>query len=180
MLTHQQARIAKSLWLRHYREHFLATLEREIAAHRAFAELRGMRAGFRLNGASDFPWERWCDVSGGGFYDYTKAPARTRPATAGYHLTYSLSERPESMSEALAWLGSGRNAAIVVRDRALAEECVGRGLYGFGCVDGDETDARFDDPPAKWVVLYAKGAARKDSSGFVRDRDALTFGGVAP
>ena len=34
---------------------------------------------------------------------------------------------------------------------------------------GDDTDLRFLDPTGHVIALYAKGNARKESSGFVRD-----------
>tara|TARA_Y100000310_G_scaffold215516_1_gene216457 strand:- start:444 stop:1916 length:1473 start_codon:yes stop_codon:yes gene_type:complete len=40
-------------------------------------------------------------------------------------------------------------------------------LWGKGLVDGDLHDARFDDDTGKFVVLYAKGPAIYDTSGFV-------------
>ena len=40
-------------------------------------------------------------------------------------------------------------------------------LWGKELVDGDLHDARFDDDPGKFVVLYAKGPAIYDTSGFV-------------
>jgi hypothetical protein len=36
-------------------------------------------------------------------------------------------------------------------------------------VDGDKSDLRFLDPRAVVVALYAKGKAKKDTSGFVID-----------
>ena len=48
---------------------------------------------------------------------------------------------------------------------------------GFATVDADVTDARFLDPPSTWNVLYAKGPAAWDVSGFVVrvDRDGLPY-----
>ena len=37
-------------------------------------------------------------------------------------------------------------------------------------IDGDKTDLRFLDPKGVVVGLYAKGPAKKDTSGFVIDR----------
>jgi hypothetical protein len=34
---------------------------------------------------------------------------------------------------------------------------------------GDDTDLRFLDPPGNVIALYAKGNAKRDHSGFVRD-----------
>ena len=35
------------------------------------------------------------------------------------------------------------------------------------CVDGDDSDIRHLDPQGVIVALYAKGNARKDTTGFV-------------
>ena len=50
-------------------------------------------------------------------------------------------------------------------------------IDGFATVDADVTDARFLDPPSTWNVLYAKGPAAWDVSGFVVrvDRDGLPY-----
>ena len=50
-------------------------------------------------------------------------------------------------------------------------------IGGFTTIDADVTDARFLDPPATWNVLYAKGPAAWDVSGFVVrvDRDGGTL-----
>jgi hypothetical protein len=37
------------------------------------------------------------------------------------------------------------------------------------CIDGDDSDVRFIEPHAVVVALYAKGKAKKDTSGFVVD-----------
>ena len=40
---------------------------------------------------------------------------------------------------------------------------------GYKVVDGDKDDLRFLDPQSSIVALYAKGAAKHDSTGFVQD-----------
>jgi hypothetical protein len=42
---------------------------------------------------------------------------------------------------------------------------------GFPVIDGDVSDLRFLDPRGTVVGLKAKGAARKDTSGFVVEND---------
>jgi hypothetical protein len=46
---------------------------------------------------------------------------------------------------------------------------------GVATVDGDASDARFNDPANAVVSLKAKGKARKDTSGFVRDGVSRTM-----
>ena len=80
------------------------------------------------------------------------------------------------MEYAKEWLRAGGNAAVVVaaagsskrKDaKRVARQLVASGWQGFPCIDGDLSDVRFRDQPGSWVVLYAKGDALKDSSGFV-------------
>jgi hypothetical protein len=40
---------------------------------------------------------------------------------------------------------------------------------GLQCIDGDNSDIRHVDPKGVIVALYAKGKAKKDTSGFVID-----------
>jgi hypothetical protein len=140
--TAKQARIAKSRWFMEHREHFLAQLHKEIAAH-----------------------VKRCD-----FYDYTKAPLdKRRNLPSNYSLTYSYSEAEGSHDRALEYLAAGHNVAIVTRNKAQSAQLVANGFCGFPAIDGDVTDLRFTDPAGHWVALYAKGAAKKDASGFVQD-----------
>ena len=169
----QLVRVAKSQWWLQYRDHFLAQLRAEIHAHVRKAQRKGMIPAVRLNGSSDVLWERWIDMEGEfshvQFYDYTKAPLSARTLPNNYHVTFSLSEAPGSMAEAQRWLRAGHNVAIVVRTPEQAAAIVRDGYAGFPAVDGDESDVRFEDPPGHWVALYAKGAAKRDVSGFVQD-----------
>ena len=47
-------------------------------------------------------------------------------------------------------------------------------LLGLPGINGDKNDMRFQDPKQSIVALYAKGKARKDTSGFVIDGFAWT------
>jgi len=96
------------------------------------------------------------------FYDYTKIPVRYRMSRpANYHLTFSQSENnADDVAEALA---AGVSVAVVF-DKA---ENIPSAYKGAPVIIGDETDLRFLDPAGCVVGLYAKGRARKDSSGFV-------------
>ena len=167
------ARIKRSLRYHLFRDEFLANLRVELADHRKRADKLGMRHAVRLNGSTDILWERtgimdkFPDMQ---FYDYTKYRKDQRPnLPTNYHLTFSISDRPSSVAEAMTWLRAGHNAAIVVRNERQARFTVAMGWRGFPAIDGDETDIRFDDPAGHVVTLYAKGAAKKDTSGFVKD-----------
>ena len=183
-----RARISKTLWSMLFRDRFLRRLNWEIAGHAMTAEALNMTPAIRLNGSSDIAWEKHGvpqahpDVQ---FYDYTKLSAKARAgAPANYRLTFSLSERADSMGHAIEWLDAGGNVAVVVAGestkvkdaKAAASSIIEAGEFSawdgerfhiHPAIDGDETDIRFDDPPGAWVVLYAKGGALKDTSGFV-------------
>jgi len=183
-----RARISKTLWFMLFRDHFLRRLNWEITGHTMKAEALGMIPAIRLNGSSDIAWERHGvpqahpEVQ---FYDYTKLTAKSRAdAPDNYRLTFSLSERADSKGHALEWLDAGGNVAVVVAGestkvkdaKAAAASIIETGtlttmhggqFHSHPAIDGDLTDIRFDDPPGAWVVLYAKGGALKDTSGFV-------------
>lgn len=175
----KQARIAKSIWLKLFPGDFLATLADEIAKHERRAIKKGFVPAVRLNGSSDILWERLGIMDmfpGVMFYDYTKAPAKNRDLTTqNYHLTFSHSEDPRAHDRGREYLDNGHNVAVVVGDadgtlpgaQKVARQLVDRGsLWGRETVDGDETDVRFRDGSGKYVVLYTKGAAIHDRSGF--------------
>lgn len=127
--------------------------------------------GWRPNVASDLRWERFAPdaltVPGVTVYDYTKAPLKHR-AGAGYRLTFSVSERAQSVAEALEYLRTGGNAAVVF-DTIKGHELPST-WNGFPVIDGDVTDYRPTDPHGAVVGLRAKGSARNggDSTGFVK------------
>ena len=98
------------------------------------------------------------------FYDYTKSPIRALQFAKGampsnYHLTFSRSESNEP--QALDVLRNGGSVAVVFGGALPAT------WQGFEVVNGDESDLRFLDKRGVVVGLKAKGAAKKDTSGFV-------------
>jgi hypothetical protein len=98
------------------------------------------------------------------FYDYTKNHHRALRFARGelppnYHLTFSRSECNEM--DALKVLESGGNVAAVFSGD-LPDD-----WHGYNVVDGDLSDLRFLDPRGCVVGLKAKGAAKRDTSGFV-------------
>ena len=175
-----RARISKTLLLRLFPDAFIAQLRMELHQHIYLAGVKGMSPAVRLNGTSDVLWERHGfmeDFPQVQFYDYTKVPLERRKPPANYHLTYSLSESPESLGWALAYLEAGHNAAAVFQSldgktrttaKAAVEGLIGKEWMGYPVVSGDEDDIRFWDPPGHWIALYAKGPATKDTSGFVQ------------
>jgi hypothetical protein len=178
MAANQRVLVAKALLWHLFPQYFLARLDAEIRAHIVDAKALGLWPAIRLNGSTDIRWERHLSVASYDciFYDYTKAPRAKRDASH-YHLTYSVSDKRGSVAEAKRWLADGGNVAIVVgaKDSAklgdakkVALRVVRDGWQGFPAHSADETDARFLDEPGSVGVLYAKGAALRDASGFVQ------------
>jgi len=169
----QRARIARTRWYFKDREAFMAQLVTEISAFAKRAARLGLTPCVRLNGTSDIPWERipcnglpnimeeFPDVQ---FYDYTKRPNR-RNLPANYHLTFSLAEDNDGF--AIEANRNGMNIAVVFRHKALPA-AFKLGAKYVPVHNGDESDLRFTDPSGVIVGLYAKGNAKRDTSGFVR------------
>lgn len=168
--TVQAARIAKTRLYFEDRAAFMAQLVSEVRAFIRKAIKLGLIPVVRLNGTSDIPWER-VPVEGKAnimelfpsvqFYDYTKRHNR-RNLPANYHLTFSLAEDNDSRARAAAT--NGANIAVVFRTDKFPTT-----FMGMPVVDGDADDLRFLDGRGVVVGLKAKGPAKKDTSGFVRD-----------
>ena len=153
---------------------FVDQLKIDIAEHIRYCERRGKKPAVRLNGTSDIRFEviagsncktlfqEFPDLT---FYDYTKLMTRKTPDN--YHLTVSYSEANAKYAAKVA--KTDKNIAVVFRDR-LPKEFLGRPV-----INGDKHDLRFLDPPGVIVGLLAKGAARKDDTGFVIDSKNLAL-----
>lgn len=176
----QQSRINKTLAFFNDRAGFMLQLFKDIKSLERKANKQGLTPAVRLNGTSDIAWEkiRVTDTDGIThrnlmaafphiqFYDYTKIRGRKSAiALSNYHLTFSLSE--DNDSDAFKAIGEGYNVAVVLDiKKADAKPST---WNGYPVVDGDETDVRFFDPKGGHIVaLHAKGTARKDTTGFVR------------
>lgn len=173
----QNARIARTRWFFERRGEFMAQLVSEIDRAYRHALKRGYSLAIRLNATSDIPWHRVA-VNGRPnlmaifplvqFYDYTKLAKRLfEPLPANYHLTFSVDGTNDTAVDAV--IAAGKNVAVVFRNRALVESLLGKAWRGATVIDGDETDLRFLDAAGSIVALYAKGPAKQDTSGFVRD-----------
>lgn len=132
----------------------------------------------RLNGTSDIKWENVSFVYEGvrysnifemfpdlQFYDYTKIPNRDTAHIPNYDLTFSYSGVVEFQPYVRRAIDQGYRIAVVFRDR----NSIPAEFLGTTCVDGDDSDLRHEDPHGVVVALYAKGKAKRDSSGFVVD-----------
>lgn len=182
-----RGRINRTLWFFEDRESFMATLVEDIKRIVRRAGRNNMVPAIRLNGTSDIAWEKirvtvdgesfrnvmvaFPDVQ---FYDYTKIHGR-KSATAlpNYHLTFSLAE--DNDSAAFRAIDEGYNVAVVMNLRRSEEKPAT--WNGYPVVNGDETDIRFNDPKGGHIVaLTAKGKARYDTSGFVREANIIAKG----
>lgn len=172
----QDARIRRTKRFYDDRNGFLADLDEDIGRWAAWCRKEGYRPAVRLNGTSDLPWEAYAyghmrKFDYVQFYDYTKVYKRMReslyPEQTGfppnYHLTFSQSESNEDACATVLALGG--TVATVFR----AKEDIPDRWLGFPTLNGDAHDLRFLDVPGFVVALYAKGPARKDRTGFVKD-----------
>jgi hypothetical protein len=101
------------------------------------------------------------------FYDYTKIANRNTDHIPNYHLTWSYSNAsPKYAAMMQTALDRGMNVATVFRKAFDYANT----WMGLPVVNGDADDLRILDPKGGHIVaLYAKGKAKKDTSGFVVD-----------
>lgn len=176
--TIQKARIRRTKRYFEARDSFMLDLADDIAKAIKMAKRAGFIPVFRLNGTSDIRWESvaigaaknimslFPDVQ---FYDYTKIPNR-KNVPENYHLTFSLADGNAVAAQTA--LVAGMNVAAVFRNTDTVARYIAEGFQGAEVVRGDDTDLRFLDPTGPQgciVALYAKGNAKRDSSGFVID-----------
>lgn len=169
----QEARKARTRLLYNDRAAFLAQLAKEIRLFAIKAAKRNMAAAVRLNGTSDLDWDgiapgivALIESLGIDRYDYTKVPTRAKRIRSTYALTFSLSAGNDNAAG--AWLRNGGNVAVVFRTADLPATYTIDGETR-PVINGDESDLRFLDDAGVIVGLKAKGRAKRDSSGFVRD-----------
>jgi len=173
----QKARIRKTVFFYEERAGFFEWLVADIKLAIKQAAKQGLVPVFRLNGTSDISWEKYTvEVDGVAyinifaafpnvqFYDYTKVLGRKVNNIANYHLTFSAADGNDA--DVMSAMTQGYNIAVVFgikKGSAMPE------TYKFMPVfNGDESDLRFLDPSNAVVGLYAKGTAKKDTSGFVK------------
>lgn len=179
----QKARIAKTQRFANLatRDQFMVDLVYSVDALIRKAGRAGLVPLVRLNGTSDIRWERVPCMRDGvrypsimnafpavQFYDYTKTPNR-KGLPANYDLTFSYSGVPEFRPVVMKARANPvlKRIAVVFRDRHNLPKTFNIGGKWYECVDGDDSDLRHADPSGVVTALYAKGKARKDTSGFV-------------
>ena len=164
----QTARLNRTLLFFEDRPTFWKQVIADIETLERRASKSGKPVAVRLNGTSDIMWERQKTPSGDTifeqfpnvrFYDYTKIPRRRTPGN--YHLTFSLAEANQAAAE--TELANDRNVAAVFRSQLPAR------YMGTEVIDGDKSDLRYLDAAPRIVGLIAKGKAKKDTSGFVKE-----------
>lgn len=174
----QAARVRKTKLFFEDRATFFAELIFSINTLIRKAKAANLIPLCRLNGTSDIKWEN-IDFTYEGkdynnifemfpdlqFYDYTKIPNRGDKYIPNYDLTFSYSGVPAFQPYVQQAARDGYRIAVVFRrrDEIPAE------FLGTTCVDGDDSDLRHEDPHGVVVALYAKGKAKRDTSGFVVD-----------
>ena len=174
----QQARIRKTKMFFENRVEFMTTLVKDIELGIKQSKKMELVPVFRLNGTSDLSWEKYEVVRNGKlfrniftafpevqFYDYTKVLGRKVKEYSNYHLTFSAADGNDS--DVLKAMNEGLNVAVVFgikKTLPMPVDYLNRPVF-----NGDESDLRFLDPKGVIVGLYAKGKAKKDTTGFVKD-----------
>jgi len=163
----QEARKRKTRMFFENRDAFLAILKDDIRKAIKQAEKKGLIPVFRLNGTSDISWEKYGVIQefpNVQFYDYTKILGRKVNGLANYHLTFSAADGNDL--DVVRAIKEGYNIATVfgIKKNSPMPET----YNGVPVFNGDDSDLRFLDPKDVVVGLYAKGKAKKDTSGFVK------------
>jgi len=172
--TIQKARIRKTQLFFSNRDEFFHQLINDIELAIKQSARLGLTPVFRLNGTSDLSFEKYSIMGTGKnifqlfpqvqFYDYTKILGRKVAHIDNYHLTFSAADGNDA--DVLGAIAQGYNVATVFgmkKTQPMPETYNGRTVF-----NGDESDLRFLDPKGVIVGLYAKGKAKKDTSGFVK------------
>jgi len=175
--TIQQARIRKTQLFYNDRDQFMALLVKDILLAIKQSKAKGLVPVFRLNGTSDISWEKYPVKMGNvyysnifeafgylQFYDYSKVLGRKVSGISNYSLTFSAADGNDL--DVLLARKAGYNIAVVFGIKKT--EPMPAEYMGLPVFNGDESDLRFLDPKQVVVGLYAKGKAKKDTSGFVK------------
>ena len=176
----QQARIRKTKMFFESRAAFIELLVKDIELAIKQSARLGLIPVFRLNGTSDLSFEKYPVIRAGvlyrnifeafaelQFYDYTKVLGRKVNNIANYHLTFSAADGNDT--DVAKAIQQGYNVAVVFGVKKT--EPLPAEYNGLPVINADESDLRFlDSSTGKQVIagLYAKGKAKKDTSGFVK------------
>ena len=173
----QQARIRKTKFFFENRAEFMKQLVKDIELAIKQSAKKNLIPVFRLNGTSDLAWEKYEVIRNGKlyrnifaafsevqFYDYTKILGRKVKDIANYHLTFSAADGNDD--DVMSAMTQDMNVAVVfgIKKNSPMPEM----WNGMSVFNGDDSDLRFLDPKGVVVGLYAKGKAKKDTTGFVK------------
>ena len=177
--TIQEARIRKTKLFYNDRDTFMHLLYKDITLAIKQSAKLGLIPVIRLNGTSDISWEKYPVKMGNviysnifaafefiQFYDYTKVLGRKVQNISNYHLTFSMADG--NYLDCKQAVVEGYNIAVVFgikKGTKMPEKFFNSNMTVF---NGDESDLRFLDPKNSIIGLYAKGKAKKDTSGFVK------------
>jgi len=175
----QKARIRKTQLFYDNRSLFMVQLVKDIELAIKQSQRLNLIPVFRLNGTSDLSWEKYQAIRNGleysnifeafpevQFYDYTKVLGRKVSNISNYHLTFSMADG--NYLDCKQAVNEGMNIAVVFglkKGTKMPEKYFN---YNMTVFNGDESDLRFLDPKNSIIGLYAKGKAKKDTSGFVK------------
>jgi len=173
MTSVQKSRLNKKFYFLADRPKFLEHLDKEIKLGYERAKRKKLKYTVRLNGTSDLPFERYLLKNGKNlmqnnpdvqFIDYTKITNRLNKKNKipkNYNLTYSQAEN--NLEDVKKVLKTKYNIATVFRKK-LPKTWLGRRV-----IDGDKHDLRHLDPQKVIIGLRAKGKAKRDQRGFVKN-----------
>ena len=179
--TIQKARIRKTQLFYSNRDEFMSLLVKDIILAIKQSAKVDLVPVIRLNGTSDISFEKYPVKMGNvvytnifeafpniQFYDYTKVLGRKVNGISNYSLTFSAADGNDNdVNEAIK---QGYNIAMVFQLKKTLEmpdyHIIGN--KAVPVFNGDESDLRFLDPKGVVVGLYAKGKAKKDTTGFVK------------
>ena len=172
----QEARIRKTKMFYEDRAAFMVQLVKDIELAIKQSAKKGLIPVFRLNGTSDISWEKYPVIRNGvyyrnvflafsevQFYDYTKILGRKVKDIPNYQLTFSKADGNDK--DVVKAIAEGLNVAVVFAVKKT--EPLPETYLELPVFNGDDSDLRFLDPKGVVVGLYAKGKAKKDTSGFV-------------
>ena len=173
----QEARIRKTAFFFEERAGFMEWLVADIKLAIKQSAKKGLIPVFRLNGTSDLSWEKYEVIRDGKlyrniftafpdvqFYDYTKVLGRKISDFKNYHLTFSAADGNDA--DVMKAIQQDYNVATVFGIKKTLP--MPEAYNGLPVFNGDESDLRFLDQKGVVVGLYAKGKAKKDTSGFVK------------
>lgn len=173
----QEARKRKTRMFFEQRVEFMKLLVADIELGIKQSKRMNLTPVFRLNGTSDLSFEKYEVIRSGQlfrnvfaafpevqFYDYSKILGRKVKDIANYSLTFSAADGNDT--DVLRAIAEGLNVATVFGIKKT--EPMPETYNGLPVFNGDESDLRFLDPKGVVVGLYAKGKAKKDTSGFVK------------